>query len=57
MFEGLTGGIVFQKKISGNRRALIFVPEDLNENDVKSIEAIIESVKTALQGLKIDDTQ
>lgn len=55
LFEGLQGGLVYQKKISNNRKALIFIPEDLTQSDIDSIKAIIKSVEAGLDGLKIEE--
>lgn len=51
-FEGLTGGVFYQKKLSRDRKALIFVPEDLTNADVEMIRSILKSVDAGLDGLK-----
>jgi hypothetical protein len=51
-FEGLSGGLFYQKKISDNRKAMIYIPEDLTESDIVMIRAIIKSVDAGLEGLK-----
>lgn len=52
LFEGLVGGMVFRKKISNNRVALFFVPEDLTQNDATAIASILQAIQAALEGLK-----
>lgn len=51
-FEGLSGGLFYQKKISDNRKAMIYIPEDLTDADITMIRSIIKSVDAGLEGLK-----
>jgi hypothetical protein len=52
LFDGLSGGLFYQKKISDNRKAMIYIPEDLTDSDITMIRSIIKSVDAGLEGLK-----
>jgi len=45
-------GILNQRRVSGNRRAIIAIPDDLTETDIETIKVILKGVEAGLEGLK-----
>jgi hypothetical protein len=45
-------GILSQRRISGNRKAVIAIPDDLSQEDIDMLKVILKGIDTQLDGLK-----
>jgi hypothetical protein len=44
-------GILNQRTVSGNRRAIFAIPDNLSHNDVKALKVIIKGIEATIDGL------
>jgi hypothetical protein len=45
-------GILNQRKISGNRKAVIAIPDELTQQDIESLKTLLKNIEPMLDGLK-----
>ena len=50
-------GILSQRKVSGNRKAVFAIPDELTENDISTLKVIIDGIMASLEGLRIPSSQ
>jgi hypothetical protein len=50
-------GILYQKKISNNRKVILAVPSDLSSQDIEGIKTILKGIEASLEGLKRNEDE
>jgi hypothetical protein len=50
--EGNQWGILSKKNVSGNRKAIFAIPEDLTQQDIEALRIVIKGIDIQLDGLK-----
>jgi hypothetical protein len=48
-------GILNQRKVSGNRKAIFAIPDELSEKDIELIKTILKGIEASLDGLRKSD--
>jgi hypothetical protein len=50
--DNIQWGLLSKKNVSGNRKAIFAIPEDLTQQDIEAIRIVIKGIDVQLDGLK-----